>query len=67
MFDLISRLFHKDKPKTVTKTWVSNPPRVSKRYYPSGNINDCYWEALQAKYKVAQEEMERGQLCLSKQ
>lgn len=66
MFNLISRLFHKDKPKTVNKTWVSNPPRVSKHYYPSGHINENYLSILEERYKKAQEEIKNGHLSLNK-
>lgn len=67
MFKLLRGLFYSNKELTVDKTWVCNPPRVSKHYYPSGHINENYMSILKERYEKAQEEIKSGQLSLDKQ
>lgn len=67
MFKLLRGLFYSNKELKVDKTWVCNPPRVSKHYYPSEHINENYMSILEERYKKAQEEIKNGQLSLKKQ
>ncbi len=67
MFKLLRGLFYSNKELKVDKTWVCNPPRASKHYYPIGHINENYMSILKERYEKAQEEIKSGRLSLEKQ